>query len=123
MNPSPDELEHVHDGRGVAEGEAHLRLEPLGLGQFVGSPNVLVVVADRLLHQAVLARFQGGEDQLLVISPGHDVDDVDVAPGEDLLGVGFHVGDAELPGPGLGHLPVQVADGHQIAQGRAEEPG
>ena len=32
-----DQVEHVHDGRRIAEGQPHLRQQPLGAGQLIGA--------------------------------------------------------------------------------------
>lgn len=61
------QLKHILHGRRIAEGEAHLGLQPLGLGEALGAPDIAIVVADRLLHQTVFACLQHIEDHLLVI--------------------------------------------------------
>jgi len=87
------------------------------LGQFVGPPHVPVVVAHGLFHQTVLARLQGREDQILMVAPGHHVHHIDVVPGQDLGDVGVDVRNPELGSGRVGQVPMQIADGHHLAQG------
>ena len=121
-----DELEHVPDGRRVAEGQTNLGLEVLRARELVRAPDVLVVVADGLLDEHVLAGLERREGQLLVaVAPaaGDHVDDIDVAAAQDLLRIGNGLGDAELPRGSFREVLVQVADHHHIAERRPREAG
>ena len=117
------QFEHVLHGGCIAEGQPDLGLQPFGFGQMVRAPDVPIVVTDGLLHQTVLARFQHGEDHLLVIGPRHHVDHVDVGPGQHLFEVGDKFGNAKLLGPSLAQLAVQIAQHHHVAQGRTGKAG
>jgi hypothetical protein len=104
-----DQVLGVHDGRGVAEGEAELGLEPLGrrqLGRAGGLPGVAV---HRLLAQHVLAGLQGvpGDLEVGLVAGGH-VDHVDRGVVEELTIVGDRAGDAELLGHPAGEVGVRV---------------
>src|SRR5437762_3568103 len=126
----PDEVVHVlHRGR-VAEGQPDLGLELLRRRERVRSPDVLVVVADRLLHQAVLSGLERRERQrFVVVAARDDVDDIDVGPREHLFVVGCEVRHLEFLGPRLRPLDVDITDDRELDERRTlpsrkmREPG
>ena len=45
-------------------------------------PHVPEVVTDRLLHEAVLAGLEGRKDEILMVTPRHNVDDIQIVAGK-----------------------------------------
>ena len=119
----PNQVEHVHDGGSVSEGQADLRLQALRVSQRLGFPHVAIVVADRLLDQAVFPGLERLEDEVLVVAAGDDVDDVDVVTFEQFPIVRGDTRDVELGRARLREVDVEVADRNEFAQRRAMESG
>ena len=74
----------------------------------------------------MLAGLERRERELLVAvaaAPRDDVDHIDVAAPDDLLGVGHRLGDRELPGGGLREVLMQVADHDDVTERRPREAG
>ena len=118
-----DQVEHVHDGRRIAEGQSNLGLELLGPRQFVGLPHIPEIVADRFFDQAVATRLQRFENQILVVASGYDVDDVDVISRQQVFDICGHIRDPELRGAGVGKLTIQVADRDDLRERGAMKAG
>ena len=121
-----DEGLHVHDRRGVAEGQADLRLEVFGRRDLVCAPDVPIVVADGLFAQHVLARLERRERQLLVVfaavvAAGDDVDDVDVVPAQEPLVIRLDLRNAELLRARGREIAVEIAKHDNVTERGARE--
>ena len=72
-----------------------------------------------LLDETVFPGFEGRKDEILVVAPCDDIDDIDVVTRKQRLSVRGNLRDLELGGPGISQLLIVIADHDQITQGRA----